>query len=406
MKTEIVKLYLTYAALYKIEKYIVVQSYDNTNSAEILGSVAKLLTTPEIISDYGNIFPFYKKRDELLKSSTKNFDTTNGVKFIAKGLGSSLRGINTFSRESGSSRPTLLVLDDIDTSDSTRNSDIVEKNYLKITGETLGAMSKERSRVIFLGNIIGEDGVVPRWQEERKNDENWKIYHQPIYDENGNIVWNYFTEEKLEKLKSDGDIAFSQNYLLIPYVWGETIIKREHIHWTTEIPKLTAVTIGIDPASSTRTFSDSFVMVACGHLWMRKIILETIELKGQDKGTENMLASLRILYNKWNASCVNIEFVSLQREFCEYLYNLLRNNNFAVRKIVPTKDKVARLSEHEWEFSRWDIQFLENIGNKNLVSQLLKFPNVDHDDMVDAMVYAMEWRKPPKFWIVEINPSY
>nr|DAP93306.1 MAG TPA: hypothetical protein [Caudoviricetes sp.] len=60
-----------------------------------------------------------------------------------------------------------------------------------------------------------------------------------------------------------------------------------------------------------------------------------------------MLIKLREVYNKYHASCVNIEFVSLQREFCEYLFNLLRNNGFAVRKIVPTKDKVARLMEYE-----------------------------------------------------------
>ncbi len=67
--------------------------------------------------------------------------------------------------------------------------------------------------------------------------------------------------------------------MLVPYVGGETIIKREQIHWISEIPKLTAVTIGIDPASSTRNFSDSFAIVVVGHLGMRKIIIETIELK-------------------------------------------------------------------------------------------------------------------------------
>ena len=70
----------------------------------------------------------------------------------------------------------------------------------------------------------------------------------------------------------------------MPYLGGETIIKREYIHWRDDIPaKMTAVTIGIDPASSTRNFSDSFAIVVVGHLGMRKIILETIELKGQDK---------------------------------------------------------------------------------------------------------------------------
>lgn len=204
LKTEIVKLYLTYVALYAIEKYIVVQSYDNSNSAEILGNVAKLLTTEEIIADYGNIFPFYKKRDELLKASTKNFDTMNGVKFVAKGLGSSLRGVNTFNRSSGSSRPTLLVLDDIDTSDSTANVQVIGKNYRKIVGETLGAMSKERSRVIFLGNVIGEDGIVPRWKEEKENDKNWRVFWQKIYNEHGEIVWkDYINEEKIEKIRSN-----------------------------------------------------------------------------------------------------------------------------------------------------------------------------------------------------------
>ena len=65
-----------------------------------------------------------------------------------------------------------------------------------------------------------------------------------------------------------------------------------------------------------------------------------------------MLEELRRVYDKYGARCVNIEFVSLQREFCAYLYNLLRDHRFNVRKITPTKDKVARLMEYEAEFAR------------------------------------------------------
>jgi hypothetical protein len=38
--------------------------------------------------------------------------------------------------------------------DSVRNTDIINKNEQKINNETIGAMSKEHSRIIFLGNTI------------------------------------------------------------------------------------------------------------------------------------------------------------------------------------------------------------------------------------------------------------
>lgn len=397
IKTTIIVKYIVWVICYKKYNFIVWQSFGSDSSQRMTKQIALDLMNAKLEADYGILFSVNGSREDMEKKSIGDFDTKNGVKVLSASLGEKLRG--AISRNS---RPDLLILDDIDVTDSVRNPDIIQKNYDKITGETIGAMSKDKSRIIFLWNVINDDWVVPRFENEKSQDKNWKIFVQPLYNEDGSIAWDFFTSEKIEKIRSnEWEIAFSQNYLLVPYVGGETIIKREQIHWISEIPKLTAVTIGIDPASSTRNFSDSFAIVVCWHLWMRKIILETIELKGQDKWTENMLQKLRETYNKWNASQVNIEFVSLQREFCEYLYNLLRNHNFAVRKIVPTKDKVARLMEYEWNFSRWDIEFVENMWNKNLVSQLLKFPNVEHDDLVDAMVYWFEWRKLTKFGIVE-----
>lgn len=398
IKTTIIVKYIVWAICYKKYNFIVWQSFGSDSSQRMTKQIALDLMNSKLEADYGILFSVNGSREDMEKKSIGDFDTKNGVKVLSASLGEKLRG--AISRNS---RPDLLILDDIDVTDSVRNPDIIQKNYDKITGETIGAMSKDKSRIIFLGNVINDDWVVPRFENEKSQDKNWKIFVQPLYNKDGSIAWDFFTPEKIEKIRSnEGEIAFGQNYLLTPYIGGETIIKREYIHWRDDIPaKMTAVTIGIDPASSTKTFSDSFAIVVCWHLWMRKIILETIELKGQDKGTENMLQKLCETYNKWNASQVNIEFVSLQREFCEYLFNLLRNNGFAVKKIIPTKDKVARLAEKEWAFSRGDIEFVENMWNKNLVSQLLKFPNVDHDDMVDAMVYSMEWRKPTKFGIVE-----
>lgn len=110
------------------------------------------LMRPNIEADYGVLFKTSGSREDMTKKSIGDFDTTNGVKVLATSLGEKLRG--AISRNS---RPDLLVLDDIDVSDSVRNSEIIDKNYAKITGETIGAMSKEKSRIIFLGNVINAD---------------------------------------------------------------------------------------------------------------------------------------------------------------------------------------------------------------------------------------------------------
>lgn len=60
----------------------------------------------------------------------------------------------SYDEETGSARPTLLILDDIDVIDAVRNQDIINKNEQKINNETIGAMSKEKARIIFLGNTI------------------------------------------------------------------------------------------------------------------------------------------------------------------------------------------------------------------------------------------------------------
>ena len=117
-------------------------------------NVAKMLVSKSIITDYGNLFPFATAKEDMSKKSITNFDTTNGIKIVSRSMGEKLRGASFFDEETGSSRPTMLIIDDIDVMDSVRNTDIIDKNYSKLNNETIGAMSKERSRVIFLGNTI------------------------------------------------------------------------------------------------------------------------------------------------------------------------------------------------------------------------------------------------------------
>lgn len=179
-------------------------------------NVARMLMNESIVKDYWQLFPFTVDKEDMKKRSVTNFDSTNWVRVVAKSLWEKLRWASNYDEDSGSDRPTLLVLDDIDVIDSVRNVDIINKNYQKITGETIGSLSKERSRIIFLWNVILTDWIVPRFASEKAESPFWKIYHQPLFDENGKVTWEFFTESMIAQIKDAEGDAFEPNYLLLP----------------------------------------------------------------------------------------------------------------------------------------------------------------------------------------------
>ena len=62
----------------------------------------------------------------------------------------------------------MLILDDIDVTKSVSNVDIINSNQKKILGETIPALDPLKRKVIFLGNVIAQDGIVPRfWDNYR-----------------------------------------------------------------------------------------------------------------------------------------------------------------------------------------------------------------------------------------------
>ena len=204
LKTEITKLYIIRSICYKTISYCVWQSNDSDSSDESVKNISRMLTKSTLVADYGDFFPFEKKKEDFASSGSTNFDTTNGIKVKAKSTQEKIRGANIYDEDEGTERPDLLILDDIDTTDSVRNKDIIDKNETKLRQETIGAMSKSKARIIFLGNTIGPDGIVRRFAERIKKDtKRWKYFWQPLFDKMGNCVWPaFFTPEVIESIKS------------------------------------------------------------------------------------------------------------------------------------------------------------------------------------------------------------
>ena len=243
-KTTIARGFAVWNIAYSKHDYIVVQSYEDVLSGAWVHQVAKMLLDESIVEDYGVLFPLETKKEDLAKKSVSNFEATNGVKIESKSMGQTLRGANQSrrkrkgSKEAGKpARPTLLFLEDIDVDKSVKNVDIIDANERKILGETIGAMDATKRQVVLLGNVILEDGVVPRFIKRYKGKKKWRIREQALFDDDGVCVWpEVFTPEVIEQLKIDEGTLFDANYLLIPYVNGQTIIPRSLIRTIDRYP--------------------------------------------------------------------------------------------------------------------------------------------------------------------------
>lgn len=296
-------------------------------------------------------------------------------------------------------RPDFLGLDDIDVEDSVRSVQMIDGNYLRLRGEVFGGLA-ENVKIVCIGNVIRNDGLVLRLEKDNRNNPKWKISRMPV-EKDGVITWaERFTKTRepgkidlVQKRKDQGEIAYNQNYLLIGYAGGDSIIKRNYIRFERVADKkaFERVIIGIDPAYSQKNLSDNFAIVVTGHYpgSKKKHVLEAIKLQGVLKDVTKAIPIIKSLYIKWNASCVNVEGVTQ-----EFIADACKAAGMATRVIHPTKDKVSRLMEWQADIEQNVVFNPDNAGVVDLTENLVQFPNVSHDDDVDAMVYS--FIKPTK----------
>ena len=166
---------------------------------------------------------------------------------------------------------------------------------------------------------------------------------------------------------------------------------------TTKIPERIDVSfdnivISVDPAISEKTKSDSFAIVI---IWKSKdcyYIIESIELIEKQKDPFNATIIVKELYHKYKANYVIIETVAFQ----QVMSKLFKNEWLATKEIKPHKDKITRVLEKQFLFEQWKVYF-KNTWNEKLINQLLDFPNIMHDDLVDWFTQWIEIKEKKKF---------
>lgn len=415
-KTTMARWFVVRCVCYKKEPSIVWQSYEQILSSESVREIAKMLCKDSIVADYGMLFPFESKREEMTKKSLSNFETTNGVKIASKASGQTLRGANTYdAKEEISARPTLLILDDIDVTDSVSNVQVINKNEAKILSETIGALDPLRRKIIFLWNVIAEDGIVPRFRKTYHGNPKRDCFRQPLFNERWeNVRPDVFTDEVIAELKWDGKTSWNQNYMLIPSTIGAGIFTKDYFDYfllshfedvDSPLKKQDLkCAIFVDPAFSTSDSSDdACVAWLWEHMASRQVYL--IEWYAATSAPSKTIQAIIVMYNKMVDAWFPPQFISVedvkinkqQVQFIEQLKQELTKYMITVpvysymskiNKNARIKDNLEGIMSQKW------IKFNRNMSDPSFVSrmerQFLEFPNGDHEDIIDTISQGIE----------------
>ena len=130
--TMITLIYILYAICYAKENFIVILSESADQARQILENVKKELTeNPLLRSDFPEIFEAEGK-PKPPRWTRSDIVTRNRIQVLALGVGQKIRG-----RRHGNYRPSVIFMDDIESSENTFSSETREKNRSWLTSAVL-----------------------------------------------------------------------------------------------------------------------------------------------------------------------------------------------------------------------------------------------------------------------------
>lgn len=201
---EVLKLVLTG----KKKNVLLVSDSSQNATRLLLPYKVNLESNNRIINDYG-------KQQSLGNWEAHEFKTKKGKSFRAIGAGQSPRGTRN-----DAARPDVILIDDIDTDQDCRNSDIIDDRINWIEEALIPTRSiSEPLLIIACGNIIAEYCCIA---EMAKKADRHEIVN--IRDKDGNSTWpNKNTKEMIDRVLSTISWnAQQKEYYNNPIVKGKT----------------------------------------------------------------------------------------------------------------------------------------------------------------------------------------
>lgn len=203
--------------------FLVLVSYNNDNATALLENIrAQLEGNQMLLHDFGE-FQRYGKW------AAGNFQTKQGHVFRSIGRGQTPRGFNVNGQ-----RPDLILIDDIDDDETSKNPTRVEEGYRWTMGALYGTFSTAgKKRFVFVQNLSSNNSILKLAADNPKSE----VEQINLIDENGQPSWKeYHTKDQCdEMIETMGYREAQAEYFNNPITEGR-IYKKEWIRYKPALP--------------------------------------------------------------------------------------------------------------------------------------------------------------------------
>lgn len=241
--------------------------------------------------------------------------------------------------------------------------------------------------------------IQTRWHEDdlagrlMLGHENWEVLNLPAIAEHGDMLgrpvgqalWpEQYPLKTLEDIKATiGEREFAALYQQRPSPLEGALFRRDWIGRQVVPRSGTRIAMGVDLALSNKQSADYTAIVVIardefGKLYVLDAVRERVDFP-------SALRMIRNMADKWNPKAIAIEQVAYQAVVVQ---ELLRQTTLPIRGVTPDKDKVTRAQPLALRYEQGLVHHAQLPSW--FEDELLAFPQSQHDDAVDALVYAYQ----------------
>lgn len=367
-------------------KYVVIASYNQQRARDCSNNIAAEVEKNSLLRQY--LGPFEEKTDQWSRLTRVIPRYNARITFVSVGEG--IRSL----RE-GPNRPQLIIIDDIDSYDSTATKENRDKTFKWLTGELIPA-GDVNTRVIFIGNFIHQDSALMRiMQLMQEGKMKGKFLKVPLVDENNKIAWPgmFRNMQAIEEFRKSigNEFTWQLEYLLKSIPTDQQIIQEEWFKYYDALPHLSGedykgTYISIDPASGNDDDGSCFTAMVMASVFGKgdnlKIFIHPNPIN--KKLTLYQAREQAVILSKMFGSSRCPTFI-VEYAACQvWLYQELKRKGLWVEKFnVSGVKKEDRLRAATLVLETGKV-FFHKEGNKDLINQLINFGSETYKDLADA----------------------
>lgn len=280
----------------------------------------------------------------------------------------------------------LIIADDIVVRENVGTEEQIEK--VKLHYKDLLDLLEPNGTLIIVGT---------RWHYtdlygdiiEHESDR-FKVMVKKAVDGDKILFPKKFTKAYLDELRSvKGTYEFSAQYLNEPVDSETAHFKQTDLRFFDKLPDNLTFFCAFDPAFSQKDQADytAGVAIATDDSVPYNIYIDSYVHERMTAG--GVIDSIYSMRDRYNPVGIGLEANAAQKVLYEFLLKDARyGKGVGIRELRPDSDKFRRILKLQPFFEAHRIFIRREM--KDLINELIRFPLCGHDDIIDALAYAVQ----------------